>query len=428
MKRVCVFLLLLCLLLSGCDASDHYLSVRQHTEASGSVQEPDAESRTIVTNRTELRGAVLSLIRSWVEDGILLVRGYEGEIDADLTEALRYACQEEPIGAYAVDYADAELKGDAEQGVIHVRIVFRRSAAEIASIVTVSDSAAAAEMILEALENYETAVTLRVRSYTPQVYSSMIYTYCLENPGRVVAIPTVTEAVYPEQGTTRIVELHFDYPESRDELTRRQQTLQTILQSATSYVSKGKSERERLTLLHRFLTNRFVYTIRTQTPQMPAYSLLCLGEAHSLSFAIVVQAQCRAAGVECMLVSGTRNGEPHYWNLVELDGIYYHLDLQRAIEQGETTLVLFEQTAQLSAEGYLWDPASYPSNPLPADREPTPPTPEPVEPTDSTDVTEPSDESSGEAPEESTEPDVTEPTKPGEPEIDPQRKFAENIK
>ena len=39
---------------------------------------------------------------------------------------------------YAVDYADAELRGDAQTGTVEVSIVFRRSAAEIDAIVTVS--------------------------------------------------------------------------------------------------------------------------------------------------------------------------------------------------------------------------------------------------------------------------------------------------
>lgn len=348
------------------------------------------------------------------------MRGYEGDIDADLAEALRYACQEEPIGAYAVDYADAELKGSAAQGVIHVRIVFRRSAAEIAAIVTVSDSAAASEMILDALENYETAITLRVRSYQPQAHSAMLYAYCLAHPDRVVAIPTVTEAVYPETGDTRIVELHFDYPESRDELARRQQTLNTILRSAATYVSRGGSAQERLSLLHRFLVRRFVYTICAQTPQMPAYSLLCEGQAHSLSFAIVVQAQCQAAGVDCMLVTGTRNGLPHYWNLVWFDGVYYHLDLQRAVEQGEMELHLFEQTDVLTQEGYVWDKTAYPANPAP-EPEPTQPSvtgtdaEPPTEPTEPPATGEPTQESPPPSSAESSQPEETEePTEPEE--------------
>lgn len=411
MKRLFILLLLGCLLLTGCGQTNSYLSVRPHTEPSASQEDTTEETATIVTNRTELRGAVLSFIRSWVEEGVLLVRDYQGDIDTDLTETMRYACQEEPIGAYAVDYADVELEGTAAQGMIKIRIVFRRSAAEIASIVTVSDSNAATAMILEALENYETSLTLRVRSYAEKDYSAMIRSYCLEHPDTMVAIPAVSEAAYPQEGATRILELHFDYAEPRDDLFQRQRSLSTILSSASTYVCKGESSLERLTLLHRFLTNRFDYTIGTQEPEMPAYSLLCQGVAHSLSFAIVVRAQCEAAGVDCILVSGTRNGEPHYWNIVTLDGVYYHLDLMRAIEQGETELTLFEWTDVLREEGYEWKKTDYPFNPEPEPTQPPSIEPMPPEPTESTGSTEPTE--STEAPSESTEP-TEEPTEPTE--------------
>ena len=415
MKRLLILCLLGCLLLTGCGPSNSYLSVRPHTEAPTAQTEAVEEATTVVTNRTELRGAVLSFIRSWVEDGVLLVQDYEGDIDADLGETMRYACQEEPIGAYAVDYADAELEGNATQGMIKIRIVFRRSAAEIASIVTVSDSGAATDMILEALENYETALTLRIRSYTEQDYTAMIYNYCLEHPEAMVAIPVISEAVYPQEGSTRILELHFDYAESRDELTRRQRTLNTILSSAASYVCKGSTAEERLTLLHRFLTNRFTYTYSTEVPQMPAYDLLCLGRANSLSFAIVVRAQCQTAGIDCLMVTGTRNGVPHYWNIVTLDGVYYHLDLQRAVEQGETELQLFAQPDVLWEEGYAWDAAAYPANPEPEPTEPPPPEPTqwPTEPTETETSTEATEE-----PTESTQ-ESSESKEPGSEETEP---------
>lgn len=63
-----------------------------------------------------------------------------------------------------------------------------------------------------------------------------------------------------------------------------------------------------------------------------------------------------------MMVSGTRGGEPHYWNMLQLDGVYYHIDLMRQVERGEKTLTLLSKE-MLLAEGYAWDFVQYPSNP-----------------------------------------------------------------
>ena len=141
MRNFIACLLLLGLLagLSACGADDSYLSVRTHVEPSiPATETPQQEEPPTAGNRSELRGAMLSFVRNWTEQGEIRISGYSGDLTADLTETVRYITQEDPIGAYAVDYADAELRGDAQTGTVEVSIVFRRSAAEIDAIVTVS--------------------------------------------------------------------------------------------------------------------------------------------------------------------------------------------------------------------------------------------------------------------------------------------------
>ena len=139
---------------------DEFLFVTPHAEQPVSSESTEEEVPLTVTNRSELRGAVLSFIRDWTERGTFLVSGYSGDITADLAETIRYATEEDPIGAYAVDYADAELSGNGESGVISLNIVFRRSAAEINSIVTVNGIDGACAKIQQALTEYNTALTL----------------------------------------------------------------------------------------------------------------------------------------------------------------------------------------------------------------------------------------------------------------------------
>lgn len=373
MKRLAALFLLICLLLAltACDrelVKDDYLSVKTHVEQSLPEPEPSQEEQPpIVSNRNELRGAVLSFIRDWTEQGTILVHDYSGDISADLAETLRYATEEEPIGAFAVDYADYELSGTARSGSIALRIVFRRSAAEVDSIVTVNGSAAAFAKMQKALMNFDTALTLRVRNYEPADFAAELRDYCLEHPEQMLVLPDASAEVYPHEGETRIVELHFSYPEGRDELRRMQDSVNTILSSASSYIRTGKDDAACVNLLFRFLTGRFAYTVGSEEPAMPAYSLLCQGVAHSLSFASVFYAECRTANVECRILSGTKDGAARYWNLIALDGEYYHVDLMRAVEEGETELHLLT-TKELQDEGYAWDETSHPATPEPEEQ------------------------------------------------------------
>ena len=266
-----------------------------------------------------------------------------------------------------MDYADYELSGTARSGSIALRIVFRRSAAEVDSIVTVNGSAAAFAKMQKALMNFDTALTLRVRNYEPVDFAAELRDYCLEHPEQMLVLPDASAEVYPHEGETRIVELHFSYPEGRDELRRMQDSVNTILSSASSYIRTGKDDAACVNLLFRFLTGRFAYTVGSEEPAMPAYSLLCQGVAHSLSFASVFYAECRTANVECCILSGTKDGAARYWNLIALDGEYYHVDLMRAVEEGETELHLLT-TKELQDEGYAWDETSHPATPEPEEQ------------------------------------------------------------
>lgn len=362
---------------------DEFLFVTPHAEQPVSSESTEEEVPLTVTNRSELRGAVLSFIRDWTERGTFLVSGYSGDITADLAETIRYATEEDPIGAYAVDYADAELSGNGESGVISLNIVFRRSAAEINSIVTVNGIGGAYAKIQQALTDYTTALTLRIRNYEEADFTAYIRDFCLENPDQMPALPELSAQVYPNEGETRILELHMVYPKTRDELRVMQAEVNTILASAHSFIHSGSTDAERVTRLYRFLAGRFVYTIDTEEPVMPAYRLLCDGAAHSLSFATVFRYECSSEGMDCRLVSGFKDGVSHYWNLIRLGREYYYVDLMRDMLSGGNSPELLT-AAQLTEEGYVWEAGDYPATPEETD--------ESGNPVENTEATEPSTE------------------------------------
>ena len=101
-----------------------------------------------------------------------------------------------------------------------------------------------------------------------------------------------------------------------------------------------------------FLTERFDYKMDTSIT--PSYSLLYHGVGDSRAFAEVYAAMCRQAGLECMIVTGTRDGAPWTWNMVRDGGEYYHVDLLR--NSGN-----FREYTDMEMTGYVWDYSAYPS-------------------------------------------------------------------
>ena len=416
MKRLTAMLLVLALLfLTGCDSlvKDSYQAVVRHSEEPPEPASLEAaeEQQVVVSNRTELRGAVLSYIRSWVEHDYILVRDYKGSLEADLEEILRYATQEDPIGAYAVDFLDGQLTGDRKEGKIELSIVFRRSSSEINSIVTVNNTDRALTRIDLALKNFEPSLTLRIRNYKKADFEEYLRSFCALNPNLMPVIPQLSAELYPTEGQTRILEMHFLYPENRDELRQKQKAVSTILDSAASYVNTGKGDRKRIEMLGKFLSNRFVYKIGPEDSDTPVYSLLCDGIASSLAFSTVFRYECNLAELPCWLVEGTLNGSARYWNIVLLDDVYYHLDLMAGVEQGQRNVRFFTQ-GEMAEAGYQWDRENYPANPEPVTEETLDPSAEEGM-TDGTGM-EPTEEPTEEPSETQTEPDASQTEEPGE--------------
>ena len=353
MKKLLILLLMLSLL-SGCNLVDEtYYVVQKHSEPQVQTEQIAEEEPTVVTDRNDLRAALLYRTRNWIEQDVLIIENYDGDFNQDLSEVLNHAMQEDPIGAYAVDYIDAQLTGTTDSGKLQVSIVFRRSAAEIDSIVTVDGVTNALQRIQLAISSYGASLTLRIQNYQETDFETEIRKNCLENLNRVLVIPEFSAEIYPHNGETRILELHFTYPYTRDEMRVMLSTVKTVLSSSNSYISSGENDLERMELLARFLTTRFDYRIAEEMPQMPAYELLHDGMAHSLSFAAVFRYECVTAGIDCWLINGTKNAQEHNWTIVCIDDVYYHVELMQSVLLGEDALRLLT-AEQMREEGYEW--------------------------------------------------------------------------
>ena len=84
MRNFIACLLLLGLLagLSACGADDSYLSVPPPPFEPVSIpatETPQQEEPPTAGNRSELRGAMLSFVRNWTEQGEIRISGYSGD-------------------------------------------------------------------------------------------------------------------------------------------------------------------------------------------------------------------------------------------------------------------------------------------------------------------------------------------------------------
>ena len=353
MKRLCSLFLCLALLsgCAGCSWMDgSYSSVTPHEVTPA----PDPEDITQVSGYSQLRNALSDLVDSGATHGVFSLIDYpEEQASADIAMAINYTRWNNPIGAYAVNSIDYELGSSSGSNVVSVDITYRHGKTEIDRIKTVRGISGASSAVSTALRDFIDSLVLQVTDYSDTDFPQLVADYAAQHPDVVMEVPQVTAQVYPNTGDVRVVELVFSYQTSRDSLRSMQSNVKPVFSSAALYVSSDATDYTKFNQLYTFLMERFDYIIETSIT--PSYSLLCHGVGDSKAFAQVYAAMCRQVGLECLIVSGTHNGESKFWNIV-LDGdTYYHVDLLRCAQEGG-----YREAADIEMSGYVWDYSTYP--------------------------------------------------------------------
>lgn len=338
------------LLLGGCGWLDgSYVSVTPHQEQTASVR---TENLT-VSNYEELLKTMEDVVSKGTESCVINVVNYDQDnLEINVSNAVQRIRRIFPVGAYAVEQIDYEIGSNAGKTAIALEITYRHGHNEIRNIQKAKDSTAARKFVGQTLESYDTMLVMELMEYEELDYTQMVQEYAMLHPQNVMEIPQITWETYGI-GASRVVELTFFYQTSRDALRTMQTQVQPVFDSAKLYVSGEGAQAQKYAQLYVFLVERYDYKLETSIT--PAYSLLRHGVGDSRAFATVYAAMCRDAGLECMVVTGTRDGEPWVWNIICEDGFYWHVDLLRCNEAGQ-----FQKQLDGDMEGYVWDYSAYP--------------------------------------------------------------------
>lgn len=348
MKRAFLALLLAgALALTGCASmlEREYLSVAPYRPVSNSV---DSSSTLRVENYQELVNTILYLVSEGETHGVLGLYNYTQDVEDDLTRACLEVVQEDPLGAYAVEYIKHDCTLIVSYYEANIDITYRRTPEQVASIVSVTGSSAIRRELRNTLTSFSPSAVLRVSYFAEDedyILELVRQTY-YDVPYAALGMPEVEISLYPTEGAQRIVEIDLTYPASAETLRRSSQELQERARDLASW-SAGAEDL--------YLKIRDSLTIEEGTGHSTAYDALIGGAADSEGAALAYQLLCDQAGVECTVVLGELDGAPHFWNIVRAeDGEFRHVDLSAD---------LFSLTDdELTGKGaYEWDRGEYPA-------------------------------------------------------------------
>ena len=351
MKRFFLVMVTVCLLLSGCSLMDgEHLSVTPH-------ELPLLGSQTTVLSVSDYRGMVEvleSMVRAGTESMVISVAQYNKQLlDSGVRSAINHLKENDPLGSWAVDKVEYEIGTGGGQPVVSVNISYIHGRSKIRQVQSVKSMEELEARVEAALEECADSVVLLVDQYDRKDLIQMVEDYGKTHPNLVMEIPAMSVGIYPdERSGSRVVELRFTYQTSRDSLRKMQNQVKRVFSSAELYINSDSTDSQKYSQLYSFLMERDDYTIGTSIT--PAYSLLVHGVGDSAAFASVYAAMCRQAGLECQVISGTKNGDAWCWNLIRVDGELRHVDLLEASAQGG---FICHESRQM--EGYVWDYSAY---------------------------------------------------------------------
>lgn len=134
-------------------------------------------------------------------------------------------------------------------------------------------------------------------------------------------------------------------------------------------VDETMSDYEKELALHDYLVKNCRYSQNVSQPTgsdiYRAYGALVNGDAVCNGYAEALQLLFMCAGVESRFVIGTADGVDHAWNLVCLDGLWYHLDAtwdDPVPDKGETAIhSFFNVTDAIMEKSHTWEIKDYPN-------------------------------------------------------------------
>lgn len=355
MKRI-ISLLLLCALLwglTGCALFDRSSStVTNHQEQSAA-----AEDGSIL--RAESYADLVSCVQHFVamgqQEGTVHVYKYSGDIGSDLKSAVTEVLTEDPLGCYALQNITFDYSRIVSYYECDFTFTYRRSLAEMAAITNVYGDGAIRDLLRQAESSFDETVTIRTNSYYAD--SSRIYSLARQayyaSPATALGYPTVSVAIYPESGPTRIVEVTFTYSHRDPAVLLRR--AESVSAAATALVGEDVAADSTVA--------RLLYARLNDTAQFDAdgsasvYDALCIGSANSEGIALSYQLLCQQAGIDCALVQGTLNGTPHWWNIITLDGVSWLVDATRADPEED----FLHGDDSFLAAGYNWSREDHPA-------------------------------------------------------------------
>lgn len=150
------------------------------------------------------------------------------------------------------------------------------------------------------------------------------------------------------------ITLTYIYIASREEELYTEAKVQEII---SQIITPAMSTRGKLMAIHQYILDHLSYdhtlTLRS------AYAALTGGVVVCQGYALLLDKMLEVAGIPSIIVTGDLPGGPHAWNIVQVDGKWYHIDSTNNDYCNFMELYMITDN-QLASFDFVWDRTKYP--------------------------------------------------------------------
>ena len=374
MKKLMITLMLvlgIALSVSGCmnGGGSEYEIVTRHRDDSS----PISYDLVSAANYDELKNAVYELISKGGKTGIVRIIGYDGVIEDDLEKVCVEIANNTAIGAYGIYYLTGTVNKIVSYYEAKISVTYNIDPSEMKEIAFISGPDQLESVTDNALSELSDHVTLFIEPEATEFsdIEKYIQNAYYKEPLKTVYEPDIkTENVYPVSDEAdpaeigEIIKVIFTYPASAEEISAMRDELGSELNNLVSLAS-GENDAERLFSVSSLITEELRSVAADEMNDgQPAgkvdspYGALIDNTASSKGIALAFKAVCDKMELPCQVISGEFEGKAHFWNIVEIDGQNYHVDLALCRQRGYEEYFL-ENDESLSGD-YSWDTSVYP--------------------------------------------------------------------
>ncbi len=355
--------------LTGCTAyslfEKEYTDVSQHTDSS-STGSSDRREFSEASNYDELKEAYLDMIRDYVEDGVIRLVDYEGDPTYEAADASVEVANGTALGIFAVYNMNVSVIYGADSTIVEVTIDYNKSIRQIKNLGEANTEEEVEAIIYKSVQDSASyvAFSTSLDTITPEYVKNLVERYYYSDASLSVFEPVSNTAVYTGLDDERIIEISY----ARQYTVNRLATMRyEMIYEGNKYLNGDEEDVttaewllslcERLAEETEYVSSASIANNRTAI-ENTAYGAIVNGRASSEGIAMAYKLVCDLNNVECIVVIGLKDNAEHYWNIVNLDGDYYHIDVSAVNAEGIS--VTFLRSDSGLPAGYEWDRNGYP--------------------------------------------------------------------